>query len=253
MHAWQFAKAQYLADQHGWTRFVSMQNYYNLLYREEERGHVALLPRPGRWLDFRGALGSWASGPSLGRTDPIVQKRTTWAGTSRTTNRTVSSSRPSSNSLLIEASRPRKSRSRGYSPSRSLPVPSWARPKDHHLADAVAAIDVTLDEAEIATLEASYVPRPVTGINLKTTNRRNVFTSAISLFSISRLHSESARSTTKKSSEIKSVSMAATPKCCSHLPMPKRTVKSSGAPLIVDAQRPVSGHDVAQPTTPFFA
>jgi len=37
MYAWQFTKALYLADLHGWTRFVSMQNYYNLLYREEER------------------------------------------------------------------------------------------------------------------------------------------------------------------------------------------------------------------------
>src|SRR5258708_11127036 len=37
MYAWQFAKAQYTADAHGWTRFVSMQNHYNLVYREEER------------------------------------------------------------------------------------------------------------------------------------------------------------------------------------------------------------------------
>src|SRR5258708_14814811 len=37
MFAWQFAKAQHAADRHGWTRFVSMQNHYNLLYREEER------------------------------------------------------------------------------------------------------------------------------------------------------------------------------------------------------------------------
>ena len=37
MYAWQFAKAQYTADLHGWTRFVSMQNHYNLIYREEER------------------------------------------------------------------------------------------------------------------------------------------------------------------------------------------------------------------------
>jgi len=40
MHSWQFAKAQHLAEKHGWTRFVSMQNHYNLLYREEEREMV---------------------------------------------------------------------------------------------------------------------------------------------------------------------------------------------------------------------
>jgi aryl-alcohol dehydrogenase (NADP+) len=66
MHAWQFAKALYTADLHGWTRFVSMQNHYNLLYREEERGpslgraHCPLrdrrirpLPLPGRRRDHR--------------------------------------------------------------------------------------------------------------------------------------------------------------------------------------------------------
>jgi aryl-alcohol dehydrogenase-like predicted oxidoreductase len=42
MHAWQFSKALYLADLHGWTRFVSMQNHYNLLYREEEREMMPL-------------------------------------------------------------------------------------------------------------------------------------------------------------------------------------------------------------------
>ncbi|MGZ8408603.1 MAG: aldo/keto reductase, partial [Hyphomicrobium sp.] len=42
MHAWQFAKAQHVAEKHGWTRFVSMQNHYNLLYREEEREMVPL-------------------------------------------------------------------------------------------------------------------------------------------------------------------------------------------------------------------
>ena len=42
MYAWQFAKALYLADKYGWSRFVSMQNHYNLIYREEEREMIAL-------------------------------------------------------------------------------------------------------------------------------------------------------------------------------------------------------------------
>ncbi len=46
MYAWQFCQALYLADQHGWTRFVSMQPHYNLLYREEER---EMLPLCVRW------------------------------------------------------------------------------------------------------------------------------------------------------------------------------------------------------------
>ena len=47
MYAWQFAKALYLADVHGWTRFVSMQNHYNLLYREEEREMMPLCQSEG--------------------------------------------------------------------------------------------------------------------------------------------------------------------------------------------------------------
>src|ERR1700712_2604226 len=47
MHAWQFAKSLYLADKHGWTRFISMQNHYNLLYREEERETIGLCESEG--------------------------------------------------------------------------------------------------------------------------------------------------------------------------------------------------------------
>jgi 1-deoxyxylulose-5-phosphate synthase len=47
MYAWQFTKALYLADRHGWTRFVSMQNHYNLLYREEEREMMPLCQAEG--------------------------------------------------------------------------------------------------------------------------------------------------------------------------------------------------------------
>ncbi len=47
MYTWQFAKAQHVAELHGWTRFVSMQNHYNLVYREEEREMIPLLHRPG--------------------------------------------------------------------------------------------------------------------------------------------------------------------------------------------------------------
>ncbi len=47
MYAWQFAKAQHTAERHGWTRFVSMQNHYNLVYREEEREMIPLCRGPG--------------------------------------------------------------------------------------------------------------------------------------------------------------------------------------------------------------
>ncbi len=47
MYAWQFARSLYLADQHGWTRFISMQNHYNLVYREEEREMLPLCRAEG--------------------------------------------------------------------------------------------------------------------------------------------------------------------------------------------------------------
>ena len=60
MYAWQFAKALYLADRHGWTRFVSMQNHYNLLYREEEREMIGLCQCGGRGRHSLEPAGAWA-------------------------------------------------------------------------------------------------------------------------------------------------------------------------------------------------
>ena len=60
MYAWQFAKALYAADRNGWTRFVSMQNYYNLLYREEEREMLPLCAEPRASASSRGAR--WPAG-----------------------------------------------------------------------------------------------------------------------------------------------------------------------------------------------
>ena len=56
MHAWQFSKALHVARQHGWTPFVSMQNHYNLLYREEEREMLPLCASESALVSFRGAL-----------------------------------------------------------------------------------------------------------------------------------------------------------------------------------------------------
>ena len=67
MFAWQFCKALYLADRHGWTRFVSMQNHYNLLYREEEREMIPLCADRGHRRDPLEPAGPRPAGPALGR------------------------------------------------------------------------------------------------------------------------------------------------------------------------------------------
>src|SRR5712675_1291061 len=83
MHAWQFAKAQHVADQHGWTRFVSMQNHYNLIYREEER---EMIPQ---CIDMGVGVIPWsplARGVLAGNRSREGEKRTTRSETDEFTN-----------------------------------------------------------------------------------------------------------------------------------------------------------------------
>src|ERR1700723_67929 len=80
MYSWQFTKAQYLADRHGWTRFVSMQNHYNLLYREEEREMIPYCESEGigviPWSPLaRGRLARpWESETKRSETDQFGKK-----------------------------------------------------------------------------------------------------------------------------------------------------------------------------------
>ena len=75
MAAWQFAKMLHLADTHGWTRFVSMQNYYNLLYREEEREMLPLCRDAGRRRDPVEPARARAIDPAVGRDDEPIRER----------------------------------------------------------------------------------------------------------------------------------------------------------------------------------
>jgi aryl-alcohol dehydrogenase (NADP+) len=164
MRAWQFAQALYLADLHGWTRFVSMQNYYNLLYREEEREMLPLCADQG--------VGSipWS---------PLARGRLTRPWTEQT-NR--SESDEFGRTIYTEDDRPiveaviNLADQRGVTPAQialawmlSKPVvssPIVGATKEHHLADAVAAVDLRLDDAEIDLLEEGYQPHPVLGIDI---------------------------------------------------------------------------------------
>jgi aryl-alcohol dehydrogenase-like predicted oxidoreductase len=161
MYAWQFAQALYTADLNGWTRFVSMQNYYNLLYREEEREMFPLLDDQG--------VGSipWS---------PLARGRLTRPWDAQT-NR--SESDEFGRSLYSDGDRPiveavlAIAQKRGVSPAQvalawvlTNPVvssPIVGATKTEHLSDAVAAVDLHLDEDEIATLEEHYMPHGVLG------------------------------------------------------------------------------------------
>jgi 1-deoxyxylulose-5-phosphate synthase len=165
MHAWQFTKALYLADLKGWTRFVSMQNHYNLIYREEEREMMGVCAAEGI-----GVI-PWS---------PLARGRLTRAWASETTKR--SETDKFGNGMYAgtaEADKVVIDRVGEIASSRRVPMAqvalAWmlAKPvvtspivgatKPHHLEDAVAALQVKLTADEIARLEEPYIPHPTLG------------------------------------------------------------------------------------------
>ena len=162
MWAWQFAKAQHTADLGGWTRFVSMQDHYNLLYREEEREMHPLC------LDQGVGVIPWS---------PLARGRLAKLPDQRTTTR--SSSDPIADRMYGEADDAVVRAVGEVAQARDLPMaqvglawmlakeavtaPIVGATKPGHVEDAVAAVDVELSDDEIAALEAAYVPHPVLG------------------------------------------------------------------------------------------
>lgn len=166
MHAWQFAKAQEFARTHGLTPFISMQNYVNLLYREEEREMIPLCADQGV------GLMPW-SPMARGRLTRPVGEETQRSG-SDNFGKTLYSETGEADARVIDAVE-RVAKSRGVpmaqvalawvlsKPEVSSPIIGASKPK--HLGDAVAALELTLSPQEIDELEASYVPHPVVGFN----------------------------------------------------------------------------------------
>jgi len=164
MYAWQFAKALYTADLHGWTRFVSMQPHYNLLYREEEREMLKLCQSEGigviPWSPLaRGRLTrDWNEISERQKTD-LVDKALYTA--------TVEADRKVIEAVASVAQArgvPRAQVALAWilqQPAITAPIIGASKP--HHLEDAVAALDITLTQDEISQLEAPYVPHPVAG------------------------------------------------------------------------------------------
>ena len=162
MAAWQFAKMLHLADTHGWTRFVSMQNYYNLLYREEERDMLPLCRDEGvgviPWSPLaRGRLTRpWDETTNRSENDAFAQTLYTEAADRAVVERVgeVAVERGVSMAQVATAwmlSKP------------GITAPIIGATKAHHLHDAVAAVELTLSDEEIARLEEPYSPHPVAG------------------------------------------------------------------------------------------
>jgi aryl-alcohol dehydrogenase-like predicted oxidoreductase len=164
MFAWQFAKALHLATQHGWTRFISMQDHYNLLYREEEREMLPLCVDAGigviPWSPLaRGRLTrSWDTQTARGQTDAFGSKL---YGSSIEADRRIVEEVAS-----IAAARgvPKAQVALAWVAQKPVvTAPIIGASKSQHLTDAVAALSLGLTDAEIAQLEAPYVPHAVAG------------------------------------------------------------------------------------------
>lgn len=164
MYAWQFAKAQHVAATNGWSRFVSMQNYLNLLYREEEREMIPLCQDQGvglmPWSPLaRGRL-TRPKGQETARTLSDVSGKSFYAGTEVEDGRVIdvveqiASERglPMAQVALAWVLR-----------HRAVSAPIIGASKPGHLDDAIAALGVPLSDEEVARLEAPYVPHAVTG------------------------------------------------------------------------------------------
>jgi aryl-alcohol dehydrogenase-like predicted oxidoreductase len=165
MFAWQFAKAQHAADMHGWTRFVSMQNHYNLIYREEEREMipqcvdqgVAVIP----WSPLaRGILAGsrTRAGENLttrSGTDPLLDA---WYGAADfdVVDRVAE--------VAAERGVPQAQVALAWLLHRpGVTAPIVGATKLGHLEDALAAEDLELSPKEMERLEELYVPHPVLG------------------------------------------------------------------------------------------
>jgi 1-deoxyxylulose-5-phosphate synthase len=161
MYAWQFAKLLYTADAHGWTRFVSMQNHYNLLNREEEREMLGLCADQGigviPWSPLaRGRLARpWDEVTERSETDefgrflyqPADQVVVDRVG-EVAAERGVSMAQVATAWILSK-------------PVVTAPIIGATKP--HHIDDAVAAVELELTADEIARLEEPYVPHRVAG------------------------------------------------------------------------------------------
>ncbi|HQT89712.1 MAG TPA: aldo/keto reductase [Acidiphilium sp.] len=166
MFAWQFAKALAVAERHGWTRFVSMQNYVNLLYREEEREMLPLCRAEGigvvPWSPLaRGRLTrDWDEGSARSETDEfgksLYQKT---ADADRKIVDVVAS-------IAAERGVPRAQIALAWVLGKpGITAPIIGATKLAHLDDAIAATKLTLSADEMALLEAHYVPHAVVGFS----------------------------------------------------------------------------------------
>jgi aryl-alcohol dehydrogenase-like predicted oxidoreductase len=167
MFAWQFAKSLYLADLHGWTRFVSMQNHYNLLYREEEREMLGLCQDQGigviPWSPLaRGRLTRAWQSESTKRSETDRFGNTMYSRTEEDDKKVVNRL----GDIAEKRGVPRAQVALAWLLSKpAVTAPIVGATKPNHLEDAVAALSLKLTPEEVGSLEEPYTPHPVLGFS----------------------------------------------------------------------------------------
>ena len=164
MWAWQFSKAQHTADLNGWTRFVSMQNHYNLLYREEEREMLPLLVDQGvasipwsplaRGLLARAGADS-ASATVRAQTDPLIDER--YGNSSQDVLASLADVATEHQVVATQVALAWIRR------QPAVVAPIVGATKASYIDDAVGSLEVELSDDDIARLEEHYQPLPIAG------------------------------------------------------------------------------------------
>ena len=166
MYAWQFAKAQHVAESHGWSKFVSMQNHYNLVYREEEREMIPQCRDQGvgiiPWSPL--ARGFLAGNRSAARADETTRARSDEFAHALYYKQ--------SDFHVVEAVSEIASK-RGVKPAQIalawmlrkpwISAPIIGASKLYQLDEAIAALDISLSDDEVRAVEAAYEPHRVLG------------------------------------------------------------------------------------------
>ena len=161
MDAWQFAKAQHTAERRGWTKFVTMQNHYNLVYREEEREMLPLCNDQGvgviPWSPLARGLLTRDAAQSTTRSETDEFGKTLYGAANMEIVQAVAD---------IAAERGVSRAAVGLAwvakhPTVTAPIIGATKP--HHIADALTSLDITLTADEIARLESPYTPQSVQG------------------------------------------------------------------------------------------
>lgn len=161
MWAWQFAKAQHVAERNGWTRFATMQNHYNLVYREEEREMLPLCVDQGvgviPWSPLARGFLTRDPAESSARKETDEFGKTLYGTADAGVIDAVAR-------IAAERGVPRAQVALAWvakHPAVSAPIVGATRPE--HLTDAIASLEIRLTADEIRALEAPYTPQPIQG------------------------------------------------------------------------------------------